>query len=68
MEEIHIQEQHIPNQEPIETKKKSFFKKIAFILLNNERKNEVAEEIIQDGNFGKVYRLQIILSAIICSL
>lgn len=48
--------------------KKTFFQKIAVILLDNERKNEVAQEIIEDSNFGKLYRLQLLLSVIICSL
>lgn len=47
---------------------KTFFQKIAFILLDNERKTEVAWEIIEDSNFNKLYRVQLILSGIICSL
>lgn len=74
MEEIRIDTMHpeqnqIPDQVLEETPpKKTFFQKIAFILLDNERKTEVASEIIEDSNFGKLYRLQVILSVIICSL
>jgi hypothetical protein len=56
-----VQEEQVPT-------KKTFFQKIAFILLDNKRKTEVAEEIIEDGNMGKIYWLQIILSGIICTL
>lgn len=55
-------------QAPENKERKSFFQKIAVILLDNERKTEVASEIIEDSNFGKLYRLQLILSIIICSL
>lgn len=64
MEEIQIPEQEQQNIKP----KKTFFQRIAFILLDNERKTEVAQEIIEDGKLGKVYWLQIILSGIICTL
>lgn len=56
------------NQCSEEKEHKTFFQKIAFILLDNERKKVVASEIIEDSDFGKLYRLQLILSGIICSL
>ncbi len=64
MENRVTQKQNIPNN----TEKKTFFQKIALILLDDKRKNKVAEEIIEDGTFGKLYRLQIVLSGIICTL
>ena len=63
-----MEETQLPIQEQQEIKpKRTFFQKIAFILLDDERKTEVAGEIIEDGKIGKVYRLQIILSGIICT-
>jgi hypothetical protein len=62
-----MEEKQLPIEEQNIKPKKTFFQRIAFILLDDERKTEVAEEIIEDGNFGKVYWLQIILSVIICT-
>jgi hypothetical protein len=57
------------NPNPIRKNKRSkFFHKIAFLGLDDKMKTEVAEEIVEEGNFGKIYRVQLVLSSIICTL
>lgn len=49
-----------------------FFSKIKdrffFLLLSDESKDEIAQQIIQDNSFGKLYWLQLILSCVIATL
>jgi hypothetical protein len=50
------------------TNETSFFRKVAFLLLDKENKENIAQEINNNENFGKIYRVQLILSVIISTL
>ena len=45
-----------------------FFDKIAWLKLNNIRKNEIAQQIINDSSPTKLYWIQLFLSCIIVAL
>lgn len=45
-----------------------FFNKIKKKIIIGDNKNEIAQEMISEGKFGKLYRLELVLSIIICTL
>jgi len=45
-----------------------FFNRIAFLKLNDEKKANIAKEVIEDTYGGKLYRLELILSCLVASL
>ena len=62
----------LENHPLVEQKKtsslRSFFERIAFLRMSDEKKTEVAQEILEDTYGSKLYWLELILSCIIATL
>lgn len=58
----------LPQEKIQKTNNWWFLKRIAFLWLDKNKKNQVAKNIIEEWNFGKLYWIQLILSSIICTL
>ncbi|HRX63700.1 MAG TPA: TIGR00341 family protein [Candidatus Absconditabacterales bacterium] len=51
-----------------EAEKKSFFEKISWLKIDNNRKNEIAGDIVEDSYARKLYWIQFTLSCMIATL
>ena len=51
-----------------EQKSVSFFDKIAFLRLSDTKKSEVADKVLDDLFVGKLYFIELMLSAVIAAL
>lgn len=68
IEEQHIDEKIWANDEGQEVNTHRFFDKIAFLRMTDQRKADIAEEILEDTYSTRLYWLELILSSVVATL